>query len=71
MRSPQGAWSRTMSAATRQDASNLLQELYKPEHLGLYVQTDLIEKFATFWYAQGKRDGVEEYTTGKTKRTSA
>ena len=54
-----------MSAPTKQDASNLLKELYKPEHLGIAVQKNLIEKFVSSWYAQGKQDGVEEYTTGK------
>ena len=54
-----------MSTPTRQDARGLLKELYKPEHLAMYMQNDIIEKFANDWYRQGKLDGVEEYTTGK------
>ena len=54
-----------MSAPIPQAASDLLNELFK--HYWLREQNNLIEKFSPDWYAHGKLDGVEEYTTGKLK----
>ena len=52
-----------MSAPTQEEIHLLLFALFGPDVHPTFEQVVLNR--ARHWYAQGKRDGVEEYTTGK------
>ena len=53
----------SMSAPTHEEIHLLLYALFGPGVHGTFEY--IVLNRAKAWYRQGKRDGVEEYTTGK------